>query len=386
MSLTRRSLALAVLGSLATPAARASGGAIALAQICALSGADARTGDEWRNGVEMGAVELNARGGILGRPVQLSTYDTQSSPAAARTAALRALDGDPLALLGPMAAGTTLAIAPLLRERRVAGLSGSDAAAIAGQNNPFLFQLVPGPAARMAKLARWVRDGLGGRRIALLWSTQEAERTRRDLLARELRALGLDVAADVALLPPLPGQPSVPLASEIARITQASADAVYLGVSPDLAPRALVELRRQAPALPVFGEAPLFSRHVLDQAGGAAIGARAHFSLTADAPLPGLGEFRERFRLRFAELPGAAAMQGYMAIATVSAAATALGRPDPHALADALRGLAVTVRQEPGILIDTTWSAAGEPDRMSFIAELRAGGERAWSMLPPLRG
>src|SRR3978361_1180102 len=88
--------------------------AVVLSQVIELSGNGALIGDTWRNGTEMAILDINAAGGILGRPIQMQTYDTGTG--ATRSTVQRALESDPLALLGPAGTAMTQLVAPLTRD------------------------------------------------------------------------------------------------------------------------------------------------------------------------------------------------------------------------------------------------------------------------------
>lgn len=360
---------------------------VVLAQITELTGAGAVAGDAWRAGVEMAVVETNAQGGVLGQPLQLLTYDSQSTPAGARASAQRALDAGPLALLGPVSSLTAIAVAPMARDRRVCLITGAESGLLLAQANPQVVLTGPGQTLRLGKLARWAQAGLRARRIALLWSNSEVPRDARDAFLQAARKLGLEIAADVAASSGQPaGAFAAGLAADVARIVQSAPDAVFLAASQEQAARMLIELHARAPSLAVFGEAILLNARTLDAAGPAAVGLRVHVPLTADAPLSSLEAFRERFDARFKEAPEAAAIKGYIAVAMVKTAVETLGRVDPHAIAETLRGRSFAVRDQPGLLLDTAWTGAGEADRPTFIAELREGRSLAWSVLPAMQG
>jgi branched-chain amino acid transport system substrate-binding protein len=286
-----------------------------------------------------------------------------------------------------MSSLTAIAVAPMLRDRRVCLVTGAESGLLLAQANPQLVLTGPGQTLRLGKLARWASTGLRARRIALLWSNSEAQRDIRDAFLQAARGIGLEIAADVAAAPSQPAATfAAALAADVARIVQSTPDAVFLAAGQEQAATMLVALRVKAPTMVVFGEASLLNGKTLDQAGPAAIGLHAHVPLTADAPLSNLEAFRERFNTRFKEAPEAAAIKGYIAVAMVKAAVERLGRIDPHAVADALRGQSYTARDQPGLLLDTAWTGAGEADRPTFMAELREGRSLSWSVLPPMRG
>jgi branched-chain amino acid transport system substrate-binding protein len=49
-----------------------------------------------------------------------------------------------------------------------------------------------------------------------------------------------------------------------------------------------------------------------------------------------------------------------------------------------MHGLTITPQQEPGILIETTWDAKGDIDRISFLVEVVDGKQKVVEIVPKL--
>ena len=49
-----------------------------------------------------------------------------------------------------------------------------------------------------------------------------------------------------------------------------------------------------------------------------------------------------------------------------------------------MHGLTITPKDEPGILIETSWDKNGEIDRISFLAEVVDGKQKITKILPKL--
>lgn len=120
MILTRIQAALAALSAAAAlalsagPAHAQGKESVRIGLPTALSGAYAGLGNEAKRAVEFAAAEANAKGGVAGRKVELKVLDTEAKPEVARKQAERlALDGYRL-LLGTVASGEGLGIAPML--------------------------------------------------------------------------------------------------------------------------------------------------------------------------------------------------------------------------------------------------------------------------------
>ena len=72
-----RSLAAAILAALLAPSASAQDKSpVTVVNLVEMTGAGAIAGTNFNNGVLLAAKEINAAGGILGRPLNLVTIDT----------------------------------------------------------------------------------------------------------------------------------------------------------------------------------------------------------------------------------------------------------------------------------------------------------------------
>src|SRR5213079_3713209 len=95
-----------LLATVSAVAAFAQGAPIKLANVAELSGGGATVGNNWKHGIDLPIEEINARGGLLGRKLEVTHADSQSNPGVARAHVLKALDGEPYVLLGPGYSGS----------------------------------------------------------------------------------------------------------------------------------------------------------------------------------------------------------------------------------------------------------------------------------------
>ena len=84
--------------------ARAAEEPIRIGEYASITGKEASLGQSSHNGTMMAIDDLNAAGGVLGRPLLLITEDTQSKPGESATAAKKLISRDKVvALLGEVA-------------------------------------------------------------------------------------------------------------------------------------------------------------------------------------------------------------------------------------------------------------------------------------------
>jgi len=103
-----------------------------------------------------------------------------------------------------------------------------------------------------------------------------------------------------------------------------------------------------------------------------------------DAPVAAVQAFRAKFQKRFNYLPDHNGIKGYTGVYAVKHATEKIGRFDRRLLAKTLHGLTIKPEQEPGILMEATWDANGDIDRISFLAEVVDGKQKIVQTLPKL--
>jgi len=110
-----------------------------------LTGAFAAAGTDVVNGARIAADEINAKGGVLGKKLELITEDTKSNPTEAAAVAEKLIVRDKVpVLMGASASTATLAVMPKLMEYKVPMLvETSSSSKITTSGNPYIFRIAP---------------------------------------------------------------------------------------------------------------------------------------------------------------------------------------------------------------------------------------------------
>jgi branched-chain amino acid transport system substrate-binding protein len=373
-------LAGVMLATMLTGAVLAQSGApIKLADVAELSGGGATVGTNWKNGIDLATEEINAKGGILGRKLEVTHADSQSNPGVARAQVQKALDNEPYVLLGPGYSGSVKVTAPLAAEAGITQIVGGEAAELTQAGNRFLFRTSFGQQSSMPKVAKYINDELKAKSVAMVWVNNDFGKGGRDVIAREFARYGIKVAADLSTEA---GQAD--FAADVSKIKAANPDAVFIYLNEEESARILKELRRQGVTAPLIGETTLVGQKVVELAGEAANGARGHVGLTTDAPVDLVKAFREKFVKKYNYIPDHNGIKGYLAIYMIKAATEKMGKVDAKALAANLHGLTVKAANEPGILMDVTFDQNGDIDRQGFLVEIVGGKQVVKQVLPKL--
>ena len=376
--LARISIALLSL-ALAQPLFAQGGQPIKIFGLVELSGTGATSGTNFNDGVKLAVKEINAAGGILGRKVEYSASDTQSQPQVAKALAVKAIDDGAYVVMGPVFSGSILVSMAETKRAEIPNFTGGEAAAITQQGNPYIFRTSFTQTTAMPKVARYLADNLKAKTLAIIYTNNDFGKGGRDVIMKAIEPRGIKVVADISTDP---GQ--LDFSGAVLKAKQANADALFVYTNEEEAARALRELKKQGYDKPIVGETVLTSQKVIELAGDAANGAVAHVGLTADAPDPGIKAFAAKFQKEYNYKSDHNGLKGYTGMYIVKAVTEKIGKVDPKAFANAMRGVKLTVKEYPGILIDVSFDNNGDLDRESYMTKVVNGKQEVVATLPPL--
>jgi branched-chain amino acid transport system substrate-binding protein len=182
------SLAAATLGSLLFAEGQAEEtGPIKIGMYADLSAGTAQWGTDAEKGARLRVKEVNAAGGIMGRPVELIVYDCKVSPTEAVKVYTRLAEQDKVAAVnGSLLSNTALAVSPVAASLKVPVVSRAmderattpqfnpDNPDNPGPANPYFFLLQPSAFQQAAAIAGYAIDKLGMNTFASLYDKGNA--------------------------------------------------------------------------------------------------------------------------------------------------------------------------------------------------------------------
>jgi branched-chain amino acid transport system substrate-binding protein len=372
---------VATLATAAIPAvASAQGQPILLVNLLELSGPIASAGTNYRNGVELAVREINAAGGVLGRRFEVTTLDTQSNPGVSKALAQRAVDMGAFAVIGPTFSGAMVVSAAETRRAEIPNFTGAAAASITQQGNPYVIRTNTTQAASMPKVARYVKEGLKAQTVDIIYINSDFGKGGHDEFVKAATALGMRIGADVST-----DQGQIDFSGAVVRAKQSNGDVLFVYTNEEEAARLARELRKQGYAKPIVGDTTLVSQKAIELAGDAANGILGHVPLTVDAPTPAMRAFDEKFSKEYKYKSDHNGIQGYMVPYIIKAVSEKIGKVDNKAFAAAIKDMPLYVKDTPQLLVDTKFDRNGDPDRVSYIVEVKGGKQIVTATLPPIR-
>jgi branched-chain amino acid transport system substrate-binding protein len=244
------------------PQAAVSAEPIKVGVTVSLSGDYAAPGSEQLQGIEMWAHDLNARGALLGRPVEIVYYDDKSDAETSEALYERLVSEDKVdLLLGPYSSGLTLAASRVAEKHHFPMVAtGASSTDIWSRGNKYIFQ-VDAPADTYLNLVITSAKKAGLTTIALVYAGADFTRQVAEGVRVEAAKQGMEIVFDEEY-----AQGSTDFAAIVERIRAKKPDVVIGGTYLDgsiaimkqakksrLSPKAFVFT--VGPALPQFGEA-----------------------------------------------------------------------------------------------------------------------------------
>ena len=237
-------------------------------------------GVSMQRAAELAVKEINARGGLHGRPIALRMMDDSGrADVAIRVAQALADDPEVVAVIGHLQSGTSLAGARVYGAGRhpVAMISPSASSPDLSGVNPYTFRVCPSDLNHGAQLARYARQTLGARRAAIMYIDDDYGRGLRASFATEFRRLGGTVVEEDPSLPT-----TASLEPYLARLRQVGgADVLMLAMERGGGELVLRDEARLGIRWPAIGGDALTG---IEGSGPAAEGVRVSTAYLADRP------------------------------------------------------------------------------------------------------
>lgn len=316
---------------------RGGGNEILIGHYAAMTGGTAVFGNSADEGIRMAAEEINARGGVLGRPIRVITEDTQSRQEEAVTAVQKLINQNRVvALLGEIASSRSLAAAPVAQRARIPMLSPASTNPRVTQVGDFIFRacfIDPFQGTAMADFAMKSEKGPKARRFAVLYDVKnDYSLGLREFFTARVRELGGTIVADESY-----GEGDVDFRAQLNKIRAANPDAIWVpGYYQEvgLIARQARELGLNVPLLGGDG----WDADSLGQIAGEAID--GHFfsnHYSSDDQSEAVQGFIRRYRERYnGKLPDAMAILGYDSMLLLADAIERAGSTQGRAIRDAL--------------------------------------------------
>jgi branched-chain amino acid transport system substrate-binding protein len=297
-----------------------------------LTGTLQEFGTNQLRGVQMWVGDVNSRGELLGRPVELVYYDDGSDPAKSAELYQKLIEQDKVdLLLGPYSSDITMAASQVAEQHNFPMLTlGASADAIWAQG----YQNIVGldtPSTRYMDIAIETAVAKGAKTLALVYGETDFTRDVVPGVRSKAQELGLQIVLDQS------AKSEADIPAMVKRLGAANADVVMAIAYLDGAVDLVKEMKKAQvkPQMLVFGVAASLAEFGKELQADAE-GITGVSQWLRGIRLPGAQDFAYRYRKLYGYNPGAYAALGYSGGQVLEAAVRLAGTTDHAPVRDQL--------------------------------------------------
>ena len=299
-----------------------------------MTGPTATFGISTDEGIRLALDEVNAKGGILGKPVSVVTEDDQSKPTEAVTAVESLINrSKAVALIGEVASSNSLAAAPVAQRARIPMLTPASTNPKVTQVGNYIFRscfIDPFQGGVMAKFA--VND-LKAKKLAVLYDVNSDYSVGlRDFFQQEAERSGAKVVLQEGY-----NNTDVDFRGQLTKIKNVQPDAIYVPGYYTQVGAICRQAKELGITVPLLGGDGWDSDQLFNIGGDAINGNYFTNHYSPDEDRPEVKAFVEAYKAKYnGKVPDAMAILGYDAMRLMADAITRAGQVDPEKIRDAL--------------------------------------------------
>jgi branched-chain amino acid transport system substrate-binding protein len=348
---------------------------IPIGHFASLTGDTATFGQSTDRGIRMAVEEINARGGVLGRPLEVISEDDRSITEEARTAAQKLLQRDQVvALLGEVASSRSLAAAPEAQRARIPMISPASTNPKVTEVGDYVFRTCFIDPFQGAVMARFAREELRAKRVAILFDfKQDYSVGLAEFFRKTFRELGGEIVADERYT-----SGDIEFRAQLTTIRAAAPDAVFVPGYYTEVGLIAKQARELGLQVPLLGGDGWDSSKTLEIGGAAVEGYFFSNHYAADSDSPKVQEFVKGYRAKYGESPDAMAALGYDAAGILG---DALGRAGATT-GEKLRAAIAATRDYDGVTGKITIDDARNARKDAVVLKIEGGRFRFYRSVP----
>jgi branched-chain amino acid transport system substrate-binding protein len=350
---------------------------IKIGHYASLTGKDAAFGVATRKGVLLAVEELNAKGGVLGRPLEYLVEDIQSKQGESATAVKKLISRDKVvAIIGGNASANSLEAAPICQNAKIPMMAISSTNPKVTEIGNYIFRICFIDPFQGAVLAKFARGSLHAKRLALLTSTNSPYSVGLSAVLRErFTALGGEVVAEQRF-----AEGDKDFRAQLTAIRAARPDVIAATGFYTEAALICIQARTLGLNIPVIGGDGWEAPQLVELGGAAVEGTYYSTYFSAENSAPEVQSFVQRYKARWnGETPEGVSALGYDATYLIAAAMTRAGTTQGPKLRDAM----AATKDFPGVTGTTTIDAKRNSTKPAVMLVVKNGRTQFFEAVKP---
>jgi branched-chain amino acid transport system substrate-binding protein len=304
------SVALLGCGSLQSSTAGASSDPIIFGVSGPFTGDNAEYGLIWKKAWAIALDEINGKGGINGRKVQLDYEDSQADPKQSVTIAQKfADDSTILAELGDFASPASMAASPIYERAKLVQFGFTNSHPKFTLGGDFMFSTSATQSISSVDMATQAVNKLNGRKQAVLYLDTDWGHVTEGIYADAVKSLGAEIVVAKSYL-----STEKDFRSILLQVRAAQPDLVSLISYYNDAALIVQQAKAVGINATIFAAGSAYSPRFLTLAGNAANGVILPTTFLPNDPRPNVQKFVQAYKKRYNEIPDSFAEGAYDAL------------------------------------------------------------------------
>ena len=280
------------------------------------TGDNAEYGRIWKQGFQLAIDQINAKGGVRGKPIELIYEDSQSDPKQTPPIAQKFVaDQRILAVIGDFSSPASMAASPIYNQAGLVQLGITNSHPKFTDTGEYIFGTSRSQTEDAPQLADFGVQTLGYKRLAVFHLNTDWGKVTYDLFSQRAKQLGAEIVDTAAYLPT-----EKDFRSALTKARDARPDAlVLLSYYNDgaLIARQAADVNLNAPKLAIGS---VYSPKFVELGGKAVESVYTQSGFFPGDPRPEVQDFVQQYQARFNEQPDTFAAQAYDGVKALAAA------------------------------------------------------------------
>jgi branched-chain amino acid transport system substrate-binding protein len=311
--------------------------------ITSLTGSLAAFGEAHKNGYAIALDEINAKGGVLGKKIELDFYDDQSKPDQAVQGVSKLIDQDQVpVLLGSYSSESTKAIVPAVNQRETPLIIPTATADnVMDSKSAWVFRICAGANDYAKATVAFLKANGAPKTMAIVYENTNFGQSNMKAMTAVAKEAGINVVAVESYEAKSPDYKAV-----LQRVKQANPDVIYF-CSYLLDATTLMRQSREVDLNPRYYTSAGTGFAAAEFPTDKGAGKNADYTFSVSQWLPtakwgGSKEFDAEYFKRFKTHPQYHAMQAYAALRVAAQAINDAKSLDPAKIRDAIKNINMT--------------------------------------------
>lgn len=328
-----RCLFVGLLGLSAIATSASAQETIKIGLVQPLTGSVAYNGTTDVNGSKLAVDEINAKGGVLGKKIELIIEDGQCKPANSVNAAEKLIQRDKVAAIsGAFCSSSTLAVMPVAENYKIPLVTGvSSSASLTEKGNAWFFRATETDALLAKSFAKILFNELKLRKVAYIGVNDDFGRGGVAEFEKQMKGLGA-----TTVMTEFFEHGTSDFYTLLTKLKASGADGVFVAAETQDGSIFVKQKAELGIPVKVFGVGSWATADFIKLTGAASEGIYAAVPYASTMQTPKNKAFVEAYTARYKEAPGKYSAAGYNVINILAQAITRANSTEPEKLREAL--------------------------------------------------